>query len=258
MAIGLSGIEGKSSITTNSLPKLQVKINQYSKDSVQAFLPVKMNVTDDDVERINRLASDKELADSFKENIVSFASVLGESKNSVSDYVSAVTFVSNRLLGKSHVDAWRGVFPERYDRLVSLGKTRKNIEAHARAYTRRKLVTAITKQTLTPSYVYNASLFQQALNVTADIMLDESVHPRDRVSAAKEVMAHTAIPESFRDGDKALASQGTSLVEKLADTLNKLASTQQAMVQDKQMTAKQVAGSRVYDNSTQEIINERG
>lgn len=228
---------------------ITIKRAEFTKESLALAIPVKVAITDDHVSRINELISNDEASDSFKENIVSFTSVMTDGGISVTNYINAVQYVTYVLLGKSKTVSWGLVFPDRLNRLQGMGKTGKEIGSHASAFSKTKLVVSVMEHTLTPAYIYNASMFQTMLNNMYAIAMDDDVSPRDRVAAGTEVMKHTAVPEGFtKGGGEGGVDKGASLIEKLADTVNVLASTQQQLIASGGTTAKQVAGSRLYDN----------
>lgn len=238
---------------------ITVQRQVFTKKSIEGMIPIKLDVSEVEVNRINALASDEELQEAFKENIVSFSSVLaGNNSNSITDYVNAVTYTSWVLLGKSQLEAWGKVFPDRMQRLQALGKNTREMSNHASAYTRTKLVVKIMQQTLTPSYIYNASLFQKTLTNMYDIAMNEDSLDKDRIAAGAEVLKHTAIPEGF-DLDKGVVTdKSASLIEKLADTVSKMADTQRTLITDGVLTPNQVANTPLYEVVEEAEVVEDG
>lgn len=151
-------------------------------------------ITQDLVDTINSWNEDPRLMDSFKENVLSYINVIQDGKYKIQDYVNAVRFVSYKLLGYSDIDAYAITFPDRYQRLLDDGVARADMSPYVAAYTKNKLVVKIFEQTIVPSYVLNAPMHQQALNILADIAIN-SRSDMARVNACNGILANTKPPE---------------------------------------------------------------
>ncbi len=151
-------------------------------------------VTEELVQKLNDWNSDPKLLDSYKENLLSYVGVLKDGKYKITDYIHAVKYVSYKMLGHSDLDAYAVAFPERYQRLLDQGLSRSDMSPYASAFKKNKLVNAIMEQTLIPSHVINAPLYQDALNQLAQIMV-HSGSDMARVNAATAILANTKAPE---------------------------------------------------------------
>lgn len=151
-------------------------------------------ITPELVEKLNSWNDDPKLLDSYKENLLSYIGVLKDGKYKITDYIHAVKYVSYKLLGFNDMDAYAITFPERYQRLSDEGLSRSDMSPYASAYKKNKLVNAIMEQTLIPSHVINAPLYQEALNQLAQIMV-HSGSDMARVNAANAILTHTQAPE---------------------------------------------------------------
>lgn len=154
-------------------------------------------ITPEFVDKLNEWNADPKLVDSFKENLLSYTGVLKDGKYKLEDYVYAVKYVSYKLLGSSDIDAYAITFPDRYQRLTDEGLDRNGISPYAAAYKKNKLVNAIIEQTLVPTHVLNAPLFQSALNELAYIMINGKSEMA-RVNAATSILAATKQPEKTK------------------------------------------------------------
>ena len=76
------------------------------------------HVTDEVVAVINS-EPDSELRRVFRDNALTYSSVLSTGKHSLSAYVNAVKFVSLRLIGDKASTAYSKVFPDRYQNLIN-------------------------------------------------------------------------------------------------------------------------------------------
>lgn len=146
-------------------------------------------------DRINTVTQDPVLGDMVKENYISYARVLQEGKWKIDDYLSAVVFVSHRLLGKSVGDAYALTFPQRYATLVANNTSPKDLSAYASAYNRGKLVNLIMEQSLVPFHVLNQHHRQEALAVQVDLMRNAQSE-MVRTTAAANVLAVLEVPKA--------------------------------------------------------------
>ena len=115
-----------------------------TKESIVGLVPKKQQplITDGLVDRINAIATDPLIATEFKENFVSYVSVMQQGKYSMDEYKNAVHFVTQKLLGNKDIDAYISVFPERYQRLLDNGVERNKMSPYVSAYRKNKLVAA--------------------------------------------------------------------------------------------------------------------
>lgn len=147
------------------------------------------------VNLINNVSTDQDMAQNIRENFISYAGVLKDGKFKTESYVDAVTYVSYKLMGDSNQDAWFKTFPARYQRLMAMGTSTKDIAAHVSAYNKGKLVNAIMEQTLVPTWVLNQDIYQKAINTQFDLMTDTNVSPKVRSDAANSLLTHLAKPK---------------------------------------------------------------
>ena len=117
-------------------------------------------ITQDFLDKIEASVQNSLIAEEFKNNFITYLNVLSTGKYKMEDYVSAVKYISFKLLGYSNVDAYAATFPDRYERLKREGQ--EQIEAFASMYNKNKLVMQIYEQTIVPTYVLNAPLHQEA------------------------------------------------------------------------------------------------
>ena len=91
--------------------------------TVKALLPkgTRTMVTQELVDKLNKFNEDPKMVGSFKENFLTYISVMKTGKYKMEDYLYAVKFVSHKLLGDSDINAYIKTFPERYARLSELG-----------------------------------------------------------------------------------------------------------------------------------------
>ena len=212
---------------------------------------LKNAVTDDLVDRLNAITSDQILTEEVRNNFISYASVLREGKFKLEDYLNAVTYVSHRLNGDTQHDAYFKTFPSRYQNLMALGKTPKEISNYVAMFNKGKLVQKIQEQTLTPAWVLNQDMFQAALNTNYQIMMDEDVSPKVRVEAANSLLTHLQKPKEVTPAVNIDLRESSGLSE-LKKALGQLATQQQQLIEQGGST-RDVAAQRIVDVSAQEI-----
>ena len=224
-----------------------------SKELVIKAVPpnLKNAVSDDLVDRLNAITSDQILAEEVRKNFISYTSVLREGKFKLEDYLNAVTYVSHRLNGDTQHDAYFKTFPSRYQNLMALGKTPKEISNYVAMYNKGKLVQKIQEQTLTPAWVMNQDMFQAALNTNYQIMMDDDVSPKVRVEAANSLLTHLQKPKEVTPAVNIDLRESSGLSE-LKKALGQLATQQQQLIEQGGST-KDVAAQRIVDVSVQEI-----
>lgn len=155
------------------------------------------NITQALVDKINGWDDDPKLLGAYKENVLTYMSVMRSGKYRISEYMNAVRFVSYKLIGHNDVDAYAITFPERYQRLIDSGDSRSKIGAYVSIYNKGELVVKIMEQTIVPSHVLNAPLHQEALNIAMKIAVKGRSEVA-RVQACNTILANTKPPETTK------------------------------------------------------------
>lgn len=197
------------------------------------------------VDKVNLLANNHEIADTFKQNFISYTNVLSKGSFTAAQYISALQYVSYRLMGYDKRPSWEKTFPQRYAELLKKGASSKEIHAHASAYNKTKLVNLITEQTLIPSYIINNHYFQEALNIEVEIMRDVDVSPKVRSEAAKAVLEYTNMPDSVANRDE-ISEKGINIIEQLAKATAALAESQRDANKKGITTVEEAARKPIY------------
>ena len=171
----------------------------FTYEELQDIVPKKQKalITEDMVTMIAEIASDPLCGDEFKNNMVSYSSVLGSGKYSLTEYSNATQFVTLLMLEHKDIDAYKIVFPERYLRLTTKGLSRSQISAYATNFKKTQLVSQILEQTMIPTHILNAPLYQEALNHSRYLMLNarsETVQQK----AAETIMTQLKAPEASK------------------------------------------------------------
>ncbi len=171
----------------------------FTYNELQELVPKKQRnvVTEDLVILINEIADDETIGVEFTRNMIDYSTVLAQGKYSLEEYMSANHFVTLLLLQHKDIDAYKIVFPDRYMRLLAKGLTRSQMGSYATNYKQNKLVTQILEQTMVPSNVLNAPMYQEALNHSRYLMLNAKSETVQQ-NCAEAIMTQLKGPESSK------------------------------------------------------------
>jgi hypothetical protein len=166
-------------------------------NSVQESLPVqyRKNISQDMVNQLNALSKDPEEARNIRDNFITFSQVLQEGRYKVGDYVSAVMYVSYKIMGKTNLASYKATFPDRHNSMVKSGKETKDIASIVTAYNKGQLVTKIMERAIVPTWILNQDAFQSAINTQYELMTDVMVSDKVRSDAANSLLTHLKKPE---------------------------------------------------------------
>lgn len=201
-----------------------------TKDQIEKAVPahLKSNITQSLVDLVNNVSGDPEFAEQVRQNFISYTSVLKDGKFKTEDYLNAVTYVSYKVMGYSNQESYAKTFPQRYAALVAKQTSSKDIAAYVSAYNKGKLVNLILEQTLVPSWVLNQDLYQKAINVQADLMINSPNH-KVRCEAANSLLTHLTKPKEVGPLLN-IDMRESSGMNEMRELLAKMASTQQQLI----------------------------
>ena len=189
---------------------------------------LKNNVTQQLVDNINNCVADPIMAEAIKDNFLSYTQVLSEGKFKTEDYLSAVIYVSFKLMGMSNQDAYARTFPARYRTLLNNGTSAKDISSYVSMYNKGRLVNLILEKSLIPTWVLNQHIYQKAINVQADLMSNANSE-MVRMQAANSILTHLAKPKEVGPLINLDLREGSGLNE-LKATLTQLAQQQRDLI----------------------------
>ena len=213
---------------------------------------VKKTINQELMDNINKTLSDPDMFETYRENLLSYASVMADGRFKMESYVSAVKYVSHKLMGASNIAAYIKTFPDKYQDFINRGIETKDIASYVTAYNKSKLVNLIMEQTLIPSYVLNQDLYQKALNVQAELMLNAKSE-KVRSDAANSLLNQLKMPEVNKVQLDVNVKEDGSIAALRESTLE-LVRQQRLMVQAGAMNAQEVAHSKlVIDVESREV-----
>ncbi len=213
---------------------------------------VKKTINQELMDNINKTLSDPDMFETYRENLLSYASVMSDGRFKMESYVAAVKYVSHKLMGASNIAAYIKTFPDKYQDFINRGIETKDIASYVTAYNKSKLVNLIMEQTLIPSYVLNQDLYQKALNVQAELMLTAKSE-KVRSDAANSLLTQLKMPEVNKVQLDVNVKEDGSIAALRESTLE-LVRQQRLMVQAGAMNAQEVAHSKlIIDVESKEI-----
>jgi len=215
--------------------------------------PQRTLITQEFVDKLEGSIADPDIAEAFKENFITYLNVLQSGKYKMTDYISAVKYISFKLLGYSNINAYAATFPERYDRLKKEGQDQ--IDAFASMYNKNKLVMQIYEQTIVPTYVLNAPLHQEALTELAKMIKDPAVRGMIKVKACEAILSHTKAPEIVKH-DLTIGVDQQSTIAELRDITENLAETFRTGLLKGHRTLREVAEAKIIDVTPVEEVED--
>ena len=214
---------------------------------------VRKTVNQELIDQNNTTLNEPELYESYRDNLVSYTSVMADGKFKISSYIEAVKYVSHKLMGCTNIDAYTKTFPAKYARFISQGVSAKDIASYVTAYNKNKLVNLIFEQTLIPSYVLNQDLYQKALNVQADLMMNAKSE-KVRCDSANSLLTHLKMPETQKV-ELEIGVKEDSTIAALRATTMELAKQQRLMVESGAMNAQDIAHGRlIIEGEAVEVV----
>lgn len=214
-------------------------------DEFKMALPdkVKKSINQELIDQINQTLSEPEMYEAYRDNLLSYTKVMQDGRFKVNEYVNAVKYVSHKLMGATNIEAYSKTFPDKITRFAAQGVSSKDIASYVTAYNKSKLVNLIFEQTLIPSYVLNQDLYQRALNVQADLMVNAKSE-KVRSDAANSLLTQLKMPETQKvELDVKVKEDGS--ISQLRQATLELARAQRLAMEAGAMNAQQVAHSKV-------------
>ena len=224
-------------------------MNAITRADVERALPanLKSSATQSLTDAINNLTSDPILGEEIQSNFITYAHILSEGKWSTEQYLSAVQYVTHKLMGRTNQDAYALTFPQRMNDLIARGCTSKDISAYVSAYHKSKLVNAIMEKCLIPVHVLHVDTYHQAIRVQADLMMNAQSE-KVRQDAANSILTHLATPIK-QAPTVAIQINNNQELDAMKKMMGNLAEAQLAAIESG-MTAKDLASQVLIEHET--------
>lgn len=224
------------------------KLGNLTIETVKKVMPSNLSsaITQEFVDTLNAVSTCQDEAELIRENFLSYTSVLQDGRFKTEDYLSAVKYVSYKLMGMPNDQAYIKTFPDRYQRLVSINTSKKDIASFVSAYAKNKLVNRILEQSLVPTWLLNQDIYQKAINVQADLMVN-SQSEKIRCEAANSILTHLQKPKEAGPLVN-IDMRESSGLQDLKSTLASLAQQQLSLI-NQGVTAKDIAEQRIVESN---------
>lgn len=200
-----------------------------SQEVLQRCLPKKYKVNQELLDNISSVLSEPELFDTYRENFIGYMDILNDGKYKIKDYISAVKYCTHKLMGHSNIDSFIKTFPDRYQAMLNKGYPVKDINSYVTVYNKSKLVTKILEQAMIPTWILNQDLYQKAINVQADLMMNAQSE-KVRSDSANSILIHLKPPE-VRKVELDIGVKKNDDIEQLRLITAELASQQRRLIQ---------------------------
>jgi hypothetical protein len=161
----------------------------------------------------------------MSQNLLGYTSILSQGKFKLESYINAVRYCTYKTMGDNNITAYKKVFPERITEWEQSNLPANAISAYISAFNKSKLVTLVYQALAIPTAILNQDVFQEAINVQRQLMLDPSVKPLVRCQAAKALM-DTLKPEEVKQMELSVQVKESNVVEELRKTTLELAKKQ--------------------------------
>ena len=193
---------------------------------------------------LNRILSDVHTLNNFKENLVTYKSILQDGKYKVQDFFNAVAYVNFKSMNHKNIEAYALVFPVRMTTFKQQGKSIEEIHSIVSGYHRTKLVTNIMAQAQIPRHLLFGDIYQEAIYMNLKIMRDDRTRIDVKQKAAQFLAEHLAMPEDANI-QLNITHDGTDFVKEMRNTMEALGSKQLDQLKQGNMSLKDIAASKI-------------
>jgi hypothetical protein len=204
---------------------------------------VKKSLNQELIDRVNATLTNPEEFEHYRDNLISYTKVMQDGKFQIESYLYAVKYVSHKLTGCSNIEAYMKTFPDKYANFLATGVQAKDIASYVTAYNKGKLVNLIFEQTLIPVHVLNMDLYQRALNVQADLMMNAKSE-KVRSDSANSLLVQLRPPEVKKLEMDITVKEGGA-IQALRESTLALAEAQRKAIAGGAINAQEAAHSRL-------------
>ena len=205
---------------------------------------MRQSATQELVDKVNAIKSDPIVREAYRDNLLSFTRVLSDGRFQIGHYIDAVKYITHKVMGETNISAYMKTFPDRYQRFCLNGTSSKDIASYVTSYNKNKLVNLVRDQTLTPTWLLNADVYQQAINIQASLMTDPDVSPKVRSDAANSLLTHLKAPEATKV-ELDITVKTDNVIDDLRKTTMELVTQQRKMIESGMSNPKEIAESTI-------------
>lgn len=220
------------------------------KDAVPRSL--RNTVDDEFVDKLNSVIKHHKYAESYRDNLLGFSSVLLDGKYRVEDYTRAVLYGSYKFMGKTNIDAYTAAFPDKIAQWRLEGVSEKDIATYVSVYNRGKLVQKIMEQSMTPSWLLNQDAYQEAINTQVRLMRTARSE-KVQSDAANSLLNALKRPETAKIDINVSNKKTDDALLDLRKAVSDLSKMQKEKVIEGSYSVKEIAESNISDG---EVVDE--
>jgi hypothetical protein len=209
--------------------------------------PLRTFATQELADKIDAITQDPLSAKIIQDNFITYTHVLQEGKYKMDDYLSAVSYVSFKLMGMSNKEAYCKTFPNRYANLIAQGRTEKEISCYVAAFHKGKLVNQIMEQCIIPAWVLHNEYYNEAIRKNVDLMRTARSE-KVQAMAADSLLKHLSKPEAIQGPLVNIDMRQGSGLDELKNAITSLAQKQREMIIEGTPT-KEIAEQKLYEQT---------
>jgi hypothetical protein len=176
-----------------------------TKEELQRQLPSRKNaITDEVVDLINQSQVEPEFqGETLLQSAITYEKVMQQNKVGIREYLNAIRFCAYLVSMNDNItEAYKKVFADRdfvKERLTAESTSTKynELTSAASRYRKSKLVVDILTVSQVPMHLMFTGMAYEAVGVLYETM-KTAKYDRDRISAAKELLAATKGPENVK------------------------------------------------------------
>lgn len=221
------------------------------KKSIIRELPERMkkSLTEEFLDDMFNIQEDGLFLDALRENFLTYTNILIAGKYSLEEYSNAIRFITHKLMGYSDVDSYIKTFPERYERICSANEElsekeiRGKVSSYASMFKSSKIVTGILEQTIIPSWILYAPVYNKAIEELVKVV-STARSEIAKVNACGLLLQHTKPPE-VKKLQLDIGVQTSNSIEQLKQTVSEFAKMQLEQIK---------AGTSVKEIAEKEIV----
>lgn len=223
--------------------------NEITVEELKSALPKAMqhNATTELVDKINNLAKSDELREVYRDNLISYASVMKDGRFQLSHYINAVRYISHKVMGDTDILAYTKTFPDRIQNFHNNNTSSTDIASYVSSYNKNKLVNLVREQSMIPTYILNADHYQRAINKQVALMDDITVSPAVQQKAADSLLVNLRPPDVSKIELDMSFTQDESIQE-LREATAILAQKQLELISSKQFSVKAITEKSIIEH----------
>lgn len=224
-------------------------MNIITVDDLKEAMPPSLRTfaTEELTDKLNNISQDPLYVKSIRDNFITYTHILQEGRYKMEDYLSAITYVSFKLMGMSNKEAYYKTFPDRYTSLIAQGRTEKEISCYVAAFHKGKLVNKIMEQCIIPSWVLHNEYYNEAIRTNVELMR-AAKSEKVRAMAADSLLKHLAKPEAIQGPLVNIDMRQGSGLDELKQAITSLAQKQRELIIEGTPT-KEITDQKLYEQT---------